>query len=294
MKELAGTQLVNVNRFDFLKEQLYFFPGAIPIMILAFIAFFVYPEFRRHRVFLWGMVFTLAIFTALRAKNYYAVGLYPVMIAFGAVYAEKQFLQAGQKWVYTGSLLFPVALYALLFPYFLPVWSPEEIYRRKDVFDRLNLTRWEDGKLHDLPQDFADMQGWKEMAYLADSAFRLVSGNDKTIVHCDNYGQAGAINYYTRIPGLQAYTEHADYINWYPLDKFEIINVVLVKPVNDKDPGRDREKAYFEEVRFIGKVSNPFAREKGTKVYLLRGAKTSVNGILRSEISEKNQEMRIN
>jgi hypothetical protein len=101
------------------------------------------------------------------------------------------------------------------------------------------------------------------------------------------------VNYYTGIPGLVAYSECADYIDWFPLDKFEIVNVILVKEVNDKDPGRDRERAFFEEVRLIGQVSNPYAREKGTKVYLLRKAKISVNEVLRKEIRDKKQEMRI-
>jgi hypothetical protein len=293
LQELSGTQLVHVNRFDFLKEQLYFFPGAVPVLIAAFIAFFACPEFRRYRVFLWGMVFTLAVFTAMRAKNYYAVGLYPVMIAFGAVYLEKKFLQGRRKWVFSGALLFPVVLYALLFPGFLPVWTPEEIFRRKDFFDRLNLTRWEDGRLHDLPQDFSDMQGWKEMAHLADSAYHLVSGEGKTIVHCDNYGQAGAVNYYTKVPGLRAYTMNADYINWYPLGEPGIVNTILIKDTADRDPDREREKRFFEDVRLIGQVTNRWAREKGTRVYLLRKAKVSVNEILKREIAERKEKMRI-
>jgi hypothetical protein len=293
-KELAGTQLVHVDRFNFLKDQLYFFFGSIPVILLGLVAFYTYPPFRKFRVVFWVFFFTLAVFVIMRAKNYYAIGLYPVYIALGAVYLESLVSDGRLRWILIPAVLLPVLFFIPLYPYALPVKSPETIMRQKKVFDTLRLTYWEDGKMHNLPQDFADMLGWKEMAHLVDSAFQMVDEKDRTIVHCDNYGQAGAVNYYTGITGMEAYSESADYINWYPLDKFEIVNVILVKQVNDKDPGRDREKAFFEEVRLIGQISNPYAREKGTKVYLLRKARISVNEVLRKEISERKQEMRIN
>ncbi len=77
---------------------------------------------------------------------------------------------------------------------------------------------------------------------------------------------------------------NADYINWYPLDEMEIENVILVKSIYDKDKNRERERAFFDSVDLVGEISNPFAREKGTKVYLLKSAKISVNDILREEI----------
>jgi len=43
---LSATQLVNVSRLDFLKDQLLFFTGSLFVIVFAFISFFSYPPFR--------------------------------------------------------------------------------------------------------------------------------------------------------------------------------------------------------------------------------------------------------
>ena len=57
------------------------------------------------------------------------------------------------------------------------------------------MLRWEDGKEYPLPQDFADMLGWKELAAKVDKAYLEFNDPAHTLVLCDNYGQAGAINF---------------------------------------------------------------------------------------------------
>jgi hypothetical protein len=80
---------------------------------------------------------------------------------------------------------------------------------------------------------------------------------------------------------------NADYIYWYPLDKMEIRNIILVKENNDTDPERAEERTFFEEITVIGKIKNKYAREVGTKVYLLKSATVPINPILEEEIREK-------
>ena len=66
-----------------------------------------------------------------------------------------------------------------------------------------------------------------------------------------------------------------------------IKNVILVQGPWDDDPERKREAALFESVSLIGEVKNEFARNKGTRVYLLKGAKKDINYILKQEIYNK-------
>lgn len=86
MKLLAETQLVNVNRADFLKEQLLFFMGALFVIVAGLYGLLSYRPFSPYRLFFFAMAITLAVFTYFRAKSYYAIGIYPVYMAFGAVY----------------------------------------------------------------------------------------------------------------------------------------------------------------------------------------------------------------
>jgi hypothetical protein len=131
------------------------------------------------------------------------------------------------------------------------------------------------------------MLGWKELGKLVDEAFEMVQEKEQTLIHCDNYGQAGAINFYSSNKTGEALTLNGDYLYWYPLESMEIINVILVQDPMDDDPEREREKTMFESVELIGEIKNPYARERGAKVYLLRGAKRSINKILSEEIEKR-------
>ena len=50
-------------------------------------------------------------------------------------------------------------------PLLLPVWKPDKLaaFYKKNGVDKIGLLKWEDQRDHPLPQDFADMLGWKEL-----------------------------------------------------------------------------------------------------------------------------------
>jgi hypothetical protein len=184
----------------------------------------------------------------------------------------------------------PVIIMLPLLRFILPVLSPEKIVENTGIFKKIGLLRWEDGKDHALPQDFADMLGWRELADIVDIAFESVPDKMNTLIYCDNYGQAGAINYYSMQKYTQAVSMNADYINWFPLDKMEINNVILVKENTDADKNREKEMPFFNKITLMGEIKNKYAREQGTRVYLLKGAKRSINEILREEIMERKKQ----
>ena len=231
-------------------------------------------------------MFTIIIFTYFKAKAYYAIGLYPILLAFGAVYLEKLVSGKWKLFLRPILILIPVLLFIPFYRIAFPNLSPAEIQKHPERYKKFGLLSWEDGKDHMLPQDFADMQGWKEMAMKTDSAFNSLKDKTHTLVLCDNYGQAGAINYYSKNKNINAVSFNADYINWIRLDK-EIINVILVKEINDGDTASEREKPNFETVQLFGEITNDFAREKGTKIYVLKNAKIDINKRIREYIERK-------
>jgi hypothetical protein len=127
------------------------------------------------------------------------------------------------------------------------------------------------------------MKGWKELASAVDSIYTLISDQEHTLVLCDNYGQAGAINYYSGFKNINAVSLNADYINWVPLNK-PIRHIILVQDAGDDDPVRKREGTLFQKVSLSWVNENVFSREIGTKVYLLENATADINQILRHEI----------
>src|SRR5690606_33825156 len=157
----------------------------------------------------------------------------------------------------------------------------ERIRQDPPAYSLLGLSRWEDGKDHPIPQDFADMVGWSELAHLVDSAYQMMPQEERTLIICSNYGQAGAINFYSENRGLRAVTMNADYLYWFELDE-KVDNLILVWEWDEQMT--ERELGFFEEYHEIGKVSHPLAREIGSTVHFLRGAKADINAILREEV----------
>ena len=286
MKELAKTQLDKINRIDFLKDQLLYYINIIFIVFAGLLSLMFSKPFKNFRWIVIGFAFSLFFFTYFRAKSYYAAGLFPVIIAAGSAYFGKVLLKPSLRYVKVLILIIPVILFLLILRVSYPFLSPKRIVQKHKIFSEVGALRWEDGLQHDLPQDFADMLGWKEMAHLTDIAYAKVKDKSRVLVRADNYGEAGAINYYSHFKNINAVTYNADYLNWFKLDK-PITDAIFIFGPYDDDPKRNREKPFFKRITKIGEVKNPYAREKGASVFLLEGASKEVTPIIKAEIKER-------
>jgi hypothetical protein len=286
MKELAETQLIHVERLDFLKGQLLFFIGSFVVIISGLYALFVYSEFKKYRLFFWSLIFTLIVFTYFKAKDYYAIGLYPIYISFGCAFLAVALKNGWKKLFQPILLAIPVLLFIPMYWIAFPNKTPDDIVQQQKENEDLGMHRWEDGLDHPLPQDFADMLGWKVLAEKTDSIYAHLSNPDQTLILCDNYGQAGAINYYAKNKKIAAVSFNADYINWFCLDK-KITDVILVKEPGDEDKNRKKEAPFFDTVYLAGQRIHPFAREQEISIYLLKGAKVDLNAYFQAKIKEK-------
>jgi hypothetical protein len=178
----------------------------------------------------------------------------------------------------------PILFFILFFNVFFSNKSPDYIIKNVETYKELGLLRWEDGKDHSLPQDYADMLGWKELAYTVDSIYANLPGQQQTLILCDNYGEAGAINYYAKNIMHTAVSFNADYINWIDLSK-RYDNLIRVK--ENKGIELATSSPYFENAFIAGSVTNPLAREYGTTIFLFKNAKIDIRGRIKKEIEEK-------
>ena len=77
--------------------------------------------------------------------------------------------------------------------------------------------RFEDGSIHSLPQDYADMLGWEEMTALADKAYQMMADKKSAFIYGENYGQAGAITVIGKKYGLpEAISFNESFQYWAP------------------------------------------------------------------------------
>jgi hypothetical protein len=221
-----------------------------------------------------------------KAKDYYAMGVYPIYIAFGSVYLEEKLKNGWRKYLQPVFIAIPVLLFIPILNVAFPDKTPEYIIQHAENYKKFGLLRWEDGKDHLLPQDFADMLGWKELAFKVDSVYAGLPDKSNTLVLCDNYGQAGAINYYTT-QKIRAVSFNADYLNWFDLSR-KYTNLIRVKDQGDgADTELQKTAPIFQNAVLAGSVNNKYAREFGTKIFSFTGAKIDIRDRIKNEIEKK-------
>ncbi|OUJ73998.1 glycosyltransferase family 39 protein [Hymenobacter crusticola] len=276
MSELHDTQLVNVSATSFWKDQLVMCFPALWVWMPGLLALFAYAPFRPYRSL--GLVYAvgLLILTVLHGKSYYGLGYYPVLFAFGAVWWE----QVLHRFRYGALMrpvlvLVPVLIILPLVPFIFTLYPPAYMQRISAKYQDLGLTRWEDGQVHPLPQDYADMIGWQELADKVYQAYQALPDSTRafTLIKCDNYGQASAINYYNRRRALPlANSFNGSYLFWFPARPAQPYRHLLL--VGEGHP--EELVPHFRELRQVGEITNPYAREKGTTILLGTGPDAAI------------------
>ncbi|MBT1704121.1 glycosyltransferase family 39 protein [Chryseosolibacter indicus] len=284
LKALSETQLVHVDRWIFLRSQLLFFIGSTLVIVAGLYALLFYAPFKKYQLFFWSILFTLIVFLYFKAKDYYAIGIYPIYIAFGSVYVANISKEGRSRVLQPIALAIPLLFFIPMYRYAFPNKSPEFIVNHQERYKKIGMLRWEDGKDHELPQDFADMLGWKELARKVDRVYSNFKEADKTLVLCDNYGQTGAVNYYTT-KGIKASSFNADYVNWFDLNK-KYNHLIRVINRSERESEIKEHSQYFEQVITVDSIANPFAREYGAAIVLFLNAKVDVNKAVMQEVEE--------
>ncbi len=259
MQQLSENQLVSVKPFDFFIDQLLMNGWAFLIWLPGLYWLIRTPG--PWRMFGWLAVLTIGLLLVLHGKGYYTLGIYPFLIPAGAVFWETK-LSKNWSRVALPTLL---GLSSLIFiPIGVPLFSAEKLVRlmASPVFEPAR--RWEGNSIHALPQDYADMLGWLEMAALVDTAVARNGGTHNCLIYGDNYGEASAIGHFS--PSLEAVSFSDSYLLWVPDTLPAYINTFIY--VNDA-LGEDVQNG-FDNIQKIGEVTNPLAREHGTGVWLCR------------------------
>lgn len=264
MGELHETQLGNVLMKDFLMAQLFMHLPAIPVWIAGLLWLLFNRKHRQFRIFAWAFALTLLLIILLRGKFYYTIAAYTILMVFGGI-AWEQWSTRPRRWIAWVILALMLAngIYAL--PLSLPVYKPQRLvqYGQKQAERGLDVMfMWEDGEVHDLPQDFADMVGWDELGQKVWAFYLSLEDSIQasTLVYGEFYGCAGAMDYYRphdKCP--EVYSFNDAYMEWIP--RTPGLEHMIYVGYSDRLP------QYFEEYQLVGRVENPYFREKGLPIW---------------------------
>jgi Dolichyl-phosphate-mannose-protein mannosyltransferase len=264
MSELKDTQLGNMQLKDFLFAQLFMHLPALPVWIGGLIWLIFNQRHRPYRLFAWAFVFTLLLVIQLQGKFYYTIAAYTILMVFGGI-AWEHWASRPRRWIAWVVLALIVinGIYSL--PLSLPVYKPEAMveYGKKQVERGLGVMfMWEDGEIHDLPQDFADMVGWDELGQKVWIFYETLDDTikEKTLIYGEFYGCAGAMDYYRPNSfNPEVFCFNDAYMEWIP--RTPVMEHMIYVGYSD------RIALYFDKVELVGRVEHPHFRERGLPIW---------------------------
>ncbi len=287
MQQLKEQQLQYISPASFLIDQymMNFACSFVWIAGLLFVSF--HREAKKFRFIALAFIFFILLLLALHGKNYYALGVYPPLFAFGAYWLEQLTVLRFRFFRYVISILIIIPG-ILIWPIQLPVFAPAKLasYYQKMNMQNTGALRWEDLQNHPLPQDFSDMLGWEEMTQKVAKAYSMLNDSDKknVFIFCNNYGMAGAVNFYAPKYNLpEACSDNASFLYWLP-SNINIQNMILVSD-DPHEKQHDFAKG-FKSVTKVDSVTNFYARERGDYIYLFIGADENFKNFFSKKIAE--------
>lgn len=227
----------------------------------------VQPKLAVSRAFPIAWVILIIIFDVSHGKSYYPSAIYPTLLALGAVRIEDWI----RNIIARGAALAGVVIAGLATaPFTLPI-LPIDVFIHYQKTAGLTPSTGEHQILGVLPQYYADMFGWQEMAEEVAAVYWSLPAQDRSraVFYGENYGEAAAIDVFGRRLGLPpAISGHNSYYIWGPLDHDGSVMIII---------GGDEAHyaALFRSFEIAGRITSPYAMpyETNKPIYVLRGIK---------------------
>jgi hypothetical protein len=176
-------------------------PAFLPVGILGLVGLLFLPRLRTWRPLGTAFVVVGIGLTLQNAKPYYLAPAFPMIMAAGAVILE-HWLSFRRRLYAAGSVALPVLFIGfglVIAPLVIPLLSVENYISYEQTLG-LRPRNMENSAVGSLPQHFADRFGWPELGAAVVGVYSSlpVEEQARCLIVTDNYGECGAINYYSR------------------------------------------------------------------------------------------------
>lgn len=223
------------------------------------------PALARAFPIAWAIL--MVLFVGEHGKPYYLAPIYPILLGMGAVRIEAWLANR----IARGAVLALVAAAGIaIAPITLPI-LPVETFLRYQAVLGFTPSTGEHQKLGALPQYYADMFGWREMAEKVAAVYNALPPEERAhaVFWGNNYGEAAAIDIFGRPLGLPpALSGHNQYYLWGPRGADGQVIIIV-----GGDTGHYAQ--LFRSYTVAGHVDAPYAMpyETDLPIYVLRGMK---------------------
>jgi len=260
---------VQVSTLEFLFEQVLFLhPVSLPVWLGGLCWLLFSKEGKRFLFLGFAYLIVLGIFIALDGKTYYVLPVYPMLMAAGGVALER-FMQSGRV-ARRIALRYPVVVILgglVTVPFGVPVLPVDTFLHYSQFFPYASVKTERDATVP-LPQLYADMFGWQDMATTVSRVYHDLPQEDQAgcAILAGNYGEAGAIDYYGPALGLpKAISGHNSYFYWGPRN-YSGACVILF------GEGSEEFKKLFGDVQQVATITNGYVMpgEQNVPVYVCR------------------------
>jgi len=219
MQNAASRKYGGLTPISFVLDQILILnPLAILIWLPGIIFYFFKKDFKQYRAigFIWLTTFVILV-ANIHSKGEYIAAAYQLLFAGGAVMMGKWSSAANRGWL-KYAMTIPIIIFAvLLAPMARPLVAVEK-FRDFQSMIGLDHPSNEGHQLEELPQFYADMFGWQELARNVSKVYLTLPEEERmqTVVYCSNYGKAGAIEYYSKkYPLPEVVCPHNSYWYWW-------------------------------------------------------------------------------
>jgi 4-amino-4-deoxy-L-arabinose transferase-like glycosyltransferase len=276
MRHAEGTKNIANTPLGFFRDQLgYNNPLTLLIWLPGLWYFFFHREGKRFRLFGWMYIALYALFTIQHGKDYYLASAYPILFAGGANLWEK-WLQPGSRFWLKPLLAGAIFLVGLIFsPIALPILPVE---KAAALFPRMGLNRSQERlTMGVLPQHFADMFGWEELAATVAKVYQSLSPSEqaKCMIYVRNYGEAAAIDFFGKKYHLpNAACGHNSYWFWGP-PQWNGDVAIIFGTSNNVATSLSDLRQFFQDVTYAAATSCQYCMpyENKRPIFICRGFK---------------------
>ena len=193
-------------------------PAALPLWTAGLVWLLAAEAARPWRALGAGAVAAIALTAASGGKAYYVTPIYTVLFAAGGVWLERAATR--RRWLLPTALAAVAGTGVLAAPLAKPLLSEEATVRWMRATALAPDTG--SGERHafgELPQIFADMHGWPELAAAVARVHAALPAEERSraCIFASNYGEAAAIDLFGPALGLPpAISGHNAYHHWGP------------------------------------------------------------------------------